>query len=270
MKAILTIAGSDCSGGAGIQADIKTITAHKCYAMSVLAMLTAQNTTGIQSTMEVSNNFFSQQIDSCFNDITPDAVKTGALFSADKIHITTEKLKLYNAKNIVIDPVMVCTANNGITDCLLKPEAIQSMMEELFQIATIITPNIPEAEVLYQKITNKNIQIQTKNDIENVAKIIGSTAKNSYILLKGGHLTNDCDDCLYFQEKSLWITGERINTNNTHGTGCSLSASIASNLALGYDVENAVRLAKKYIEGAIRNNPNLGKGYGPINHCWKL
>ena len=107
-------------------------------------------------------------------------------------------------------------------------------------------------------------------DIENVAKIIGSTAKNSYILLKGGHLTNDCDDCLYFQEKSLWITGERINTNNTHGTGCSLSASIASNLALGYDVENAVRLAKKYIEGAIRNNPNLGKGYGPINHCWKL
>ena len=269
MKAILTIAGSDCSGGAGIQADIKTITAHRCYAMSVLAMLTAQNTTGIQSTMEVSNNFFSQQIDSCFNDITPDAVKTGALFSADKIHITTEKLKLYNAKNIVIDPVMVCTANNGITDCLLKPEAIQSMMEELFQIATIITPNIPEAEVLYQKITNKNIQIQTKNDMENVAKIIGSMAKNSYILLKGGHFV-ECNDCLCFNNSCILIEGNKIETKNTHGTGCSLSASIASNLALGYDVENAVRLAKKYIEGAIKNNPNLGKGYGPINHCWKL
>ena len=269
MKAILTIAGSDCSGGAGIQADIKTITAHRCYAMSVLAMLTAQNTTGIQSTMEVSNNFFSQQIDSCFNDITPDAVKTGALFSADKIHITTEKLKLYNAKNIVIDPVMVCTANNGITDCLLKPEAIQSMMEELFQIATIITPNIPEAEVLYQKITNKNIQIQTKNDMENVAKIIGSMAKNSYILLKGGHFV-ECNDCLCFNNSCILIEGNKIETKNTHGTGCSLSASIASNLALGYDVENAVRFAKKYIEGAIKNNPNLGKGYGPINHCWKL
>ena len=269
MKTILTIAGSDCSGGAGIQADIKTITAHKCYAMSVLAMLTAQNTTGIQSVFEVSNDFFSQQIDSCFSDITPDAVKTGALFSADKIHITAEKLKVYNAKNIVIDPVMVCTANHGITNCLLKQEAIQSMIEKLFQIATIITPNIPEAEVLYQKITNKNIQIQTKNDIENVAKIISSIAQNSYILLKGGHFTQ-CDDCLYYNNSCIWIEGNKIETKNTHGTGCTLSSAIASNLALNLDVENAVRLAKKYVAGAIRNNPNLGKGYGPINHCWQL
>ena len=269
MKTVLTIAGSDCSGGAGIQADIKTITAHKCYAMSVLAMLTAQNTTGIQSVFEVSNDFFSQQIDSCFSDITPDAVKTGALFSADKIHITAEKLKVYNAKNIVIDPVMVCTANHGITNCLLKQEAIQSMIEKLFQIATIITPNIPEAEVLYQKITNKNIQIQTKNDMENVAKIIGSTAQNSYILLKGGHFI-ECNDCLCFNNSCIWIEGNKIETKNTHGTGCTLSSAIASNLALNLDVENAVRLAKKYVAGAIRNNPNLGKGYGPINHCWQL
>ena len=269
MNVVLTIAGSDCSGGAGIQADIKTITAHRCYAMSVLAMLTAQNTTGIQSAMEISNDFFSQQIESCFGDIIPDAVKTGALFSVDKIHITTEKLKLYNAKNIVIDPVMVCTANHGITNCLLKPEAIQSMIEKVFQIATIITPNIPEAEVLYQKITNKNIQIKTKNDIESVAKIIGSTAKNSYILLKGGHFV-ECNDCLCFNDDCIWIEGNKIKTKNTHGTGCTLSSAIASNLALNLDIEQAVRLAKRYVEGAIKNNPNLGKGYGPINHCWQL
>lgn len=269
MKTVLTIAGSDCSGGAGIQADIKTITAHKCYAMSAFAMLTAQNTTGIQSSLEIPNDFFSQQIDSCFSDIYPDAVKTGALFSTDKIHIASKKLKLYNAKNIVVDPVMVCTANNCITDCLLKPEAIQSMMEELFPLATIITPNIPEAEVLYKKITGKNIHIQNKNDIEHVAKTISSIAKNSYILLKGGHFT-ECNDCLYFNNYCDWIIGTRIETKNTHGTGCTLSSAIASNLALNHDIINAVKLAKKYVENAIKNNPNLGKGYGPINHCWNL
>ncbi len=269
MKAVLTIAGSDCSGGAGVQADLKTMTAHGIYGMSVFTMLTAQNTTGIQKVFDVSNDFIEAQIDSCCSDILPDAVKTGALFDNDKIKVVAKKITDYQLKNIVIDPVMVCTANSKVTDCLLKESAIEVLVKELFTIADIITPNIPEAEILYEKITKNKIKIDTKEKMEKVSIELAKVVKNKCVLLKGGHAV-ECSDCLYFSNKITWLKGKRVETKNTHGTGCTLSSAIASNLALGFDIIESCRKAKDYVYNAILNDPKLGSGNGPINHCWKV
>ena len=269
MKKVLTIAASDCSGGAGIQADLKTMTAFGVYGMSVITFLTSQNTTGIQNVFDITNDFISDQIDSCCNDILPDATKTGALFDTDKIETITEKIKYFQLKNIVIDPVMVCTANKGMTDCLLKQSAINTMITKLFPIADIITPNIPEAEVLFENITKEKIKIDTKEKMEEIAKIIAKFTKNGCILLKGGHF-NECDDCLLYENNIIWLKGKKVNTKNTHGTGCSLSSAIACCLALGLDIVESCKKAKKYVYMAILNNPNIGRGNGPINHCFAL
>ena len=269
MKKVLTIAGSDCSGGAGVQADLKTMTSLGVYGMSAFAMLTAQNTTGIQEVFDLPPEFLASQIDSCCQDILPDATKTGALFDADKIKIVVEKIKQYNLKNIVIDPVMVCTANGGITDCLLKPAAVETMINDLFFVADIITPNIPEAEVLVNKITRKATKIDSREKMEECAKILAEKVKNKCVLVKGGHF-NECSDCLYFDGKITWCEGKRIDTKNTHGTGCTLSSAIASYLALGFDMIESVKKAKDYVYNAILNDQQIGNGNGPVNHCWNI
>ena len=269
MKKVLTIAGSDCSGGAGVQADLKTMTAHKVYGMSVFTMLTAQNTTGIQEACDVPDDFVEKQIDSCFTDIFPDAVKTGALFKAEKIERIAKKLEFYRAKNVVVDPVMVCTAKGGITDSLLEENAIDDMVNKLFAVADIITPNIPEAEVLYRKISGENIKIDSREKMVQVAKILAKYVRGGYVLLKGGHF-NDCSDCLYNGDNIIWFDGKRVDTKNTHGTGCTLSSAIACNLSNGLDIAESVRRAKDYVYNAILKNEQIGKGFGPVNHCWCL
>lgn len=269
IKTVLTIAGSDCSGGAGMQADLKTMTALGVYGMSAITFLTAQNTTGIQNIFDLSKEFLKEQIDSCCNDILPDSVKTGALFDTEKIEVTAERIRFYKLQNVVVDPVMVCTANGGVTDCLLKQEAIDSMINDLFSVADIITPNIPEAEVLIEKVTGKKVKIDSKEKMEEVATELAKIVKNKCILLKGGHF-NQCGDCLFHNNKITFFEGKKVDTKNTHGTGCSLSSAIASNLALGLDVVESCKKAKEYVYQAILNNPELGNGNGPINHCWKI
>ena len=252
-----------------MQADLKTMTAHGVYGMSAFAMLTAQNTTGIQEIFDISPAFLAAQIDSCCKDIVPDATKTGALLDAGKISVAGEKIKQYNLKNVVIDPVMVCTANGGVTDCLLKPEAVKIMIDELFSVADIITPNIPETVVLVEKITGKSVQIDSREKMEECAKILATTVKNQCVLVKGGHFS-ECSDCLYFDGKITWFDGKKIDTKNTHGTGCTLSSAIASNLALGFDMVESVKNAKDYVYNAILNDPKIGNGNGPVNHCWNI
>ena len=269
MKIVLTIAGSDCSGGAGLQADLKTMTAHCVYGMSAITFLTAQNTTGIQDIYDISSEFLKKQIDSCCSDIMPDSTKIGAVFDEEKIITIIDRIKFYNLKNIVVDPVMVCTAKDGITDCLLKPEAVFSMINDLFKIANIITPNIPEAEVIMKNITGDNIKIDSREKMEQSAKKISKYVKTNCVLLKGGHF-NDCCDCLFYNNQIIWLEGNRVETKNTHGTGCSLSSAIASNLALGFDIVESCKKAKDYVYNAILNNPEIGKGNGPINHCWNI
>ncbi len=269
MKKVLTIAGSDCSGGAGVQADLKTMTAHKVYGMSAFTMLTAQNTTGIQEAFDVPDELVEKQIDSCFTDIFPDAVKTGALFKAEKIVKIVDKLTFYKAKNIVVDPVMVCTANNGITDCLLEDDAIEVLVEKLFSVADIITPNIPEAEVLYKKLKNVEIKIDSREKMEQFAIFLADFVKSKNVLLKGGHF-NDCSDCLFNNGKIIWLEGKKVDTKNTHGTGCTLSSAIACNLALGFNMVESVKKAKDYVYNAILKNDQIGRGFGPVNHCWNL
>lgn len=259
MKTVLSIAGSDSSGGAGIQADIKTITAHKLYAMSAITALTAQNTTGVYGVMESTPEFLANQIDCIFTDIYPDAVKIGMVSSAPLIEVIVEKLKRYKAKNIVVDPVMVSTSGSK----LLEEDAKEVIINKLLPLATIITPNIPEAEVL------SGIEIKEHKDMERAADIIGKNIEGS-VLIKGGHNLFDANDLLYSNGSYTWIVGERIANPNTHGTGCTLSSAIASNLALGYSLLDSVEKAKKYISGALKANLNLGKGSGPLNHCFSI
>lgn len=259
MKTVLTIAGSDCSGGAGIQADIKTITAHKLYAMSAITALTAQNTTGVYGIMDVTPEFLGNELDCIFNDIYPDAIKIGMVSSAELICTIADKLKEFKAKNIVLDPVMVSTSGSR----LLAEDAAETLINKLIPLADIITPNIPEAEVL------SGIKINTVSNMESAAFKIAKKYKGA-ILIKGGHSINDANDLLYVNEKIEWINGQRINNNNTHGTGCTLSSAIASSLALGYDLSQAVKNAKKYISGALSANLNLGKGSGPLDHTFAI
>ena len=259
VKTVLTIAGSDCSGGAGIQADIKTITAHKIYASSVITALTAQNTTGVYGIMEVTPEFVARQIDCVFTDIRPDAVKIGMVSNADIIHVIAEKLKEYKAQNIVVDPVMVSTSNSK----LLCDDAVQAMMKELLPLADVITPNIPEAQVLSGR------PIHTREDMQKAAKIISADVGTA-VLIKGGHLTESSDDLLYAHGTAYWFDSQRVNNKNTHGTGCTLSSAIACNLALGYSMEQSIENAKKYITGALLAGLNLGSGSGPLNHYYNI
>lgn len=259
MHKSLTIAGSDSSGGAGIQADLKTMTVLGVYGMSAITALTAQNTTGVQSIFEVTPKFLEDELYSIFTDIFPDSVKIGMVSNADLIRVISKKLREYNAKNIVVDPVMVSTSGSK----LMADGAKDTLLSELFKVADIITPNIPEAEALTGQ------SIKSKDDMVEAAKKIGEFFEG-YILLKGGHSTDDADDLLYKNSEKIWIKGERIENPNTHGTGCTLSSAIASYLAMGHDVPESVHLAKEFITGAISAKLDLGKGRGPLNHMWKI
>jgi hydroxymethylpyrimidine/phosphomethylpyrimidine kinase len=259
MKTALTIAGSDSSGGAGIQADIKTMTMNGVYAMSAITALTAQNTTGVRSILESTPEFLKDQIDAVFEDIRPNAVKIGMVSSAELIEVIAERLNYYGAKNIVVDPVMVATSGSE----LMKTDAVSTLIRELLPLATLVTPNIPEAEVLSGE------SIQNKEDMERVAKLIGDNYGCS-VLLKGGHSINDANDLLYANGSFKWFSGKRIDNPNTHGTGCTLSSAIASNLAKGYDLETSIQRAKDYISGALEAMLDLGQGSGPMNHAFDL
>lgn len=259
MKTALTVAGSDCSGGAGIQADIKTMTMNGVYAMSAITALTAQNTTGVRAIQNSTSEFLKQQIDAVFEDIFPDAVKIGMVSSAELIKVIAERLKYYNAKNIVVDPVMVATSGSR----LLSGDAVETLKSELLPLATVITPNIPEAEVLSE------IKIQSQEDMINAAKII-SEAYSCAVLCKGGHSLNDANDLLYENGDYKWFIGRRINNPNTHGTGCTLSGAIAANLAKGFSLSDSVERAKEYISGALADMLNIGQGSGPMNHAFNL
>ena len=259
MRTALSIAGSDCSGGAGIQADIKTMTVNGVYAMSAVTALTAQNTTGVTGIFEVPPEFIGQQLDAVFDDIPPDAVKIGMVSSGELIKVIAEKLSKYGAKNIVVDPVMVSTAGAR----LMKEEALQTLESELIPLATVITPNIPEAEIL------ADMKIQNAGDMTTAAKKIGDKF-GCAVLVKGGHSVSDADDLLYSGGCCKWFRGKRIDNPNTHGTGCTLSSAIAANLAKGLDLETAVERAKEYISGALGAMLDLGKGSGPMNHAFEL
>ena len=259
MKTALSIAGSDSCGGAGIQADIKTMTLNGVYAMSAVTALTAQNTTGVSAILEADADFLEKEINAVFEDIFPDAVKIGMVSSSALIEIIAERLKFYQAKNIVVDPVMVATSGAR----LINDSAISTLKEKLLPIANIITPNIPETEVL------SGMKISDKDDMEKAAVSIGEKFKCA-VLVKGGHSINDADDILYSNGKITYFKGKRIDNPNTHGTGCTLSSAIAANLAKGYSLEQSVERAKEYISGALAAMLDLGKGSGPMNHAFDL
>lgn len=260
MKKVLTIAGSDCSGGAGIQADLKTMGAHKVYGMSVITALTAQNTTGVYGIEEALPEFVAKQIDCVFTDIRPDAVKVGMVSNSEIIKIIADKLRKYDAQNVVVDPVMVSTSGSR----LLDEDASSALKLFLLPVADLITPNIPEAEVLC------GFEINDRDDMERAAKIISSEIKTS-VLVKGGHCETTADDvlCSALGEVS-WFDCRRVDNSNTHGTGCTLSSAIACRLAEGFCMEESIRKAKEYVTGALEAGLDLGSGSGPLNHFYKL
>lgn len=259
MKTALTIAGSDSCGGAGIQADIKTMTMNGVYAMSAITALTAQNTLGVRAIQEATPEFLQQQIDAVFEDIRPDAVKIGMVASSELIRVIADRLRYYEAKNVVVDPVMVASSGSS----LMKTDAVQILCRELLPLAAVVTPNIPEAQVL------AGIPVESKEAMRKAAEIIGDTY-GCAVLLKGGHSINDANDLLYIQGKYQWFEGKRIDNPNTHGTGCTLSSAIAANLAKGYELEESVKRAKEYISGALAAMLDLGRGSGPMNHAFGL
>jgi hydroxymethylpyrimidine/phosphomethylpyrimidine kinase len=259
MKNVLTIAGSDSSGGAGIQADLKTFAAHGVYGMSVITAVTAQNTQGVSAVQDISPEIISGQIEAIFEDIRVDGVKIGMTSQICTIKAIGEGLKQYKPSNIVLDPVMV--SKSGYQ--LLQQSAIEELISILLPMATVVTPNIPEAEVI------TGIKIENILDMERAARAIyGMGARN--VLIKGGHLENDATDVLFDGRSFTYLKGRRINTRNTHGTGCTLSAAIASNLAVGCSASEAVSKAKEYITTAIENSLAIGKGVGPTNHFYSL
>lgn len=258
VRTALTIAGSDCSGGAGIQADIKTMMAYGVYAMSAITALTAQNTTGVTGIMEVSPEFLTKQLDAVFTDIPPDAVKIGMVSSGELIEVIACELRRYKAQNIVVDPVMVATSGARLID----EEAVAVLKTQLLPMAAVITPNIPETEVL------AGMEIRREEDMVRAAQRIYNEYHCS-VLCKGGHSLNDANDLLYEDGTSRWFTGRRIDNPNTHGTGCTLSSAIASGLAGGLTLAQAVEQAKEYISGALEDKMDLGKGSGPLNHAYR-
>ena len=259
LKTALTIAGSDSSGGAGIQADIKTMLANGVYAMSAITAMSAQNTMGVRAIQESTPDFLKEQLDAVFEDIFPDAVKIGMVSSEDLITVIADRLRHYKARNIVLDPVMVATSGSS----LMKSEAVGTMIQELFPLAAVITPNIPEAQVL------SGMPIADNMGMINAARKI----YDSYgcaVLLKGGHSVSDANDLLFEDDKIAWFEGQRIDNPNTHGTGCTLSSAIASNLAKGFDLDTSVERAKDYISGALAAMLDLGKGSGPMDHGFAI
>ena len=259
MKTALTIAGSDSSGGAGIQADIKTMTANGVFAMSAITALTAQNTTGVTDIFETTPHFLAEQLDAVFTDIYPDAVKIGMVSSAELIGTIADKLQEYGAKHIVVDPVMVATSGSK----LLRDDAVDALTARLLPMAEVLTPNIPEAEIL------SGMSIKNAADMEKAAQTI-SEKYGCAVLCKGGHQINDADDLLWRSGAGKWFRGRRIDNPNTHGTGCTLSSAIASNLAKGYDLDTSVERAKAYISGALAAMLDLGHGSGPMDHMFAL
>ncbi len=259
MRTALSIAGSDSSGGAGIQADLKTMTMNGVFAMSAVTALTAQNTTGVRSVMEATPAFLADELDAVFEDIRPDAVKTGMVSSSALIRVIAQKLRQYEAEHIVVDPVMVATSGAR----LLAEEALQTLKTELLPLAEVVTPNIPEAEIL------SNRTITNAEEMRDAAKCIHD-AYGCAVLLKGGHRVNDANDLLYDGETFTWFEGRRIDNPNTHGTGCTLSSAIAANLAKGFALPESVRRAKDYISGALAAMLDLGQGSGPMNHAFDL
>lgn len=259
MKTALTIAGSDSSGGAGIQADIKTMTANGVYAMSAVTALTAQNTTGVYGILESTPEFLASQLDCIFTDIFPDAVKTGMVSSTGLIQVIADKLKRYQARNIVVDPVMIATSGSR----LISEEAVEALKSQLLPLAAVLTPNIPEAEVL------SGLTISGSEDMERAAREIGERY-GCAVLCKGGHDLNDANDLLWQDGSCKWFCGRRIHNPNTHGTGCTLSSAIASNLAKGCDLETAVERAKIYLSGALSSMLDLGAGSGPLDHLFSI
>ena len=260
MKSVLTIAGSDSSGGAGIQADIKTIAAHHLFAQSAITALTAQNTTGVFDVHDVPADFVTKQIDVVFDDIRPDAVKIGMVSSAAIVEAIADALKRNGASNIVVDPVMVATSGSN----LASDEAVVALRERLFPLATVVTPNIPEAEVL------SGLSIASPESQADAAAKLAALF-NVAVLVKGGHGVHDANDALALPgEDAVWLRAERVDNPNTHGTGCTLSSAIACGLAEGLSVEDSVRQAKRYLTNALKAQLNLGCGSGPLDHLWVL
>lgn len=259
MKTALTIAGSDCSGGAGIQADLKTMTVHGVYAMSAITALTAQNTTGVFGIVEVAPEFLKKQIEAVFEDIWPDAVKIGMVSSSPLIEVIAERIRFYEATNVVVDPVMVSTSGSR----LIALEAVTTLKGQLLPLASLVTPNIPEAEILSE------INITCENDMLLAGTII-SEKYGTAVLIKGGHSINDSNDMLFMDGCATWFKGKKIENPNTHGTGCTLSSAIASNLAKGFSLNDSVSLAKEYISGALAAMMTLGRGSGPLDHAFAL
>ena len=259
MKTVLTIAGSDSSGGAGIQADLKTMTMNGVFGMSAVTALTAQNTCGVSSILTVSPEFLGQELDAVFSDIRPDAVKIGMVSDGTLIRVIADRLTHYEAEHIVLDPVMVATSGAR----LIEEKAMETLTDLLIPLAEVITPNIPEAEVL------SGLTIRTEADMRAAAASIAETFGCS-VLLKGGHSHNDANDLLYERGTAAWFRGRRIDTHNTHGTGCTLSSAIAANLAKGFDLHESVCRAKEYVSGALAAMLDLGRGSGPMNHAFGL
>ena len=259
MKTALSIAGSDPSGGAGIQADLKTMTMHGVYAMSAVTALTAQNTTGVRGVLECAPEFLALQLDCIFSDIVPDAVKTGMVSSAPLIRVIADRLIHYRAQNLVVDPVMVSTSGSR----LLEEEALEALREQLLPLATLITPNIPEAEILAE------MEIRSAEEMTAAARKI-SERYGCAVLCKGGHAVNDANDLLWKDGEARWFRGQRIDNPNTHGTGCTLSSAIAANLAKGQTLPQAVERAKAYISGALGAMLDLGQGRGPMDHGFAI
>ena len=257
IKKVLTIAGSDCSGGAGIQADLKTMLANGVYGMSALTALTAQNTVGVTGIENVSPHFLEKELDAVFTDIFPDAIKIGMVSEKELIEVIAEKLTQYKPGNVVLDPVMVATSGAK----LLEDDAMEVLKEKLFPLIDLLTPNIQEAEALI------DIEIKTAEDMVRAARKIGEDYSFA-VLVKGGHSVNDANDLLYNHGNIKWYKGQRVNTENTHGTGCTLSSAIASYLAKGENMEMAVKKGKTYLTKTLKKEINLGKGSGPLNHGW--
>lgn len=255
----LTIAGSDCSGGAGIQADLKTMTVNGVYAMSVITALTAQNTKGVNDILDIDPHFIQEQMDAVFTDIFPDAVKIGMLSNKEAMCVIAERLQHYQARNIVVDPVMVATSGS----MLMKRDAVDTLKEKLLPMADLLTPNINEAEVLWEH------KIHTEEDMMKAAVEIHDTY-GCAVLMKGGHRTDCADDLLYDNGHFVRYPQKKIANPNTHGTGCTLSSAIAAYLSLGCDMPTAVGKAKKYINGAIAAMLDLGQGHGPLHHAYNI
>ena len=259
MRTALSIAGSDSSGGAGIQADIKTMLANGVFAMTAITALTAQNTTGVRDILEATPAFLGEQIDAVFEDIRPDAVKIGMVSSTQLIEVIAQRLTFHQAKNIVVDPVMVATSGSE----LMRTDAVAALQEKLIPLAAVVTPNIPEAQIL------SGMTIRDAADMERAARAIGDSC-GCAVLLKGGHSVSDADDLLYADGSVQWFRGRRIPNPNTHGTGCTLSSAIAANLAKGFSLDQSVRRAKEYISSALGAMLDLGIGSGPMDHGFDI